>query len=218
MRKQFAVIGLGRFGTSVCSELYKLGHEVLAVDRNEKKVEDAIAFSTRAIIAESTDEKALQSIGINNFSYVIVAIGDHIQASILTTLILKEFEVENVWVKARNHHHHRVLEKIGADRIIHPEHDMGIRIAHSLDSEKVIDYIELSMDHSIVELKASKKISGKTLAGLNIRKKYGCTILGIKTGDKLNISPMPDDEISENDVLIVVGENKDLKRFEKDGI
>ncbi|MFS0785612.1 TrkA family potassium uptake protein [Shouchella sp. 1P09AA] len=215
-KKQFLIIGLGRFGTSVCKELYKHGHDVVAVDEDEEKVEDADGFTNRAIIADTTHEKTLRSLEPDSYDAVIVAIGDHIQESILTTLLLKELGVQKVWVKARNEQHHRVLEKIGADRIIHPELDMGIRIAHSLDSDKVIDYVEISVDHSIVELIATKKIAGKTLAKLNVRKRYKCNILGIKSGKSLTITPMPDDVLNIGDIIIVLGENRDLKKLEAD--
>ncbi|MFN7250585.1 MAG: potassium channel family protein [Anaerobacillus sp.] len=218
MKKQFAVIGLGRFGGSVCKELYQMGHEVLAIDTNEDRVNDFSRFSTHAVVANATDENTLQSLGIRNFEHVVVAIGDNIQASILCTLLLKEMKVKQVWVKAQNQYHHKVVERIGADRIIHPEHDMGIRIAHYLVSEKIIDYIELSPEYSIVELIASRKVSENTIAKLDIRAKYGCTILGIKRGEKVTISPTPDQEIHLNDILIVIGHNNDLKRFEDEGL
>jgi trk system potassium uptake protein len=218
MKKQFAVIGLGRFGGSVCKELYQMGHEVLAIDTNEDRVNDFARFSTHAVVANATDENTLQSLGIRNFEHVVVAIGDNIQASILCTLLLKELKVKQVWVKAQNQYHHKVVERIGADRIIHPEHDMGIRIAHYLVSEKIIDYIELSPEYSIVELIASRKVSENTIAKLDIRAKYGCTILGIKRGEEVIISPTPDQEIYESDILIVIGHNNDLKQFEDEGL
>ncbi len=218
MKKQFAVIGLGRFGSSVCKELYKLGHQVLAIDSKEEKVNEMTRHSTHSAIANGTDEKALQSLGIRNFDYVIVAIGDDIQSSILCTLLLKEFGVENVWVKAQNYYHQRVLEKIGADRIVHPEQDMGIRIAQHLTSEKIVDYIELSADYSIVELIATDKVANKSLIDLDIRAKYGCTILGIKRGEDINIAPTPTDQIERSDILIVIGHKNDLKRFEDEGM
>ncbi|WP_332698677.1 potassium channel family protein [Halalkalibacter lacteus] len=217
-KKQFAVIGLGRFGGSVCKELYKMGHQVLAIDLNETKVNEFTAFSTHAVVANSTDEKALQSLGIRNFEYVIVAIGDNIQSSILTTLVLKEMDVNNVWVKAQNIYHHKVLDKIGADRIIHPEQDMGIRIAQHLASEKIVDYIELSDEYSIVELLATKKIDNRSLIDLHVRAKYGCTILAIKRGEEINVSPLPKDMIYQKDILIVIGHKNDLKRFEEEGM
>ncbi|MBU8906866.1 potassium channel family protein [Desertibacillus haloalkaliphilus] len=218
MKKQFAVIGLGRFGSSICKELYKLGHEVLAIDTNEQKINEITRYATHSVIADGTDEKALQSVGIRNFDYVIVAIGDDIQSSILSTLLLKELGIEQVWVKAQNYYHQRVLEKIGADRIVHPEQDMGMRIAQHLVSEKIIDYIELSEDYSIVEMVATTKVDQETLADLDIRAKYGCTILGIKRGKDINISPLPDDLIHKGDILIVIGHKNDLKRFEDEGL
>ena len=218
MRKQFAVIGLGRFGSSVSRELYQLGHDVLAIDINEEKVNDMIDHATQAVIANATDENALQSLGIRNFEYVIVAIGDDIQTSILCTLVLKELGVPYVWVKAQNEYHHRVLEKIGADRIVHPEQDMGVRLAQHLVSEKIIDYIELSDEYSIVELIASDKVVNRSLAELDVRARFGCTILAIKRGNDINVSPSPDDKIIKNDILIVIGHKDDLKRFEEDGM
>jgi trk system potassium uptake protein TrkA len=217
-KKQFAVIGLGRFGGSVCKELYRMGHQVLAIDNREQKVTEFAQHSTHSVIADSTDEKALQSLGIRNFEYVIVAIGDNIQSSILTTLVLKEMEVENVWVKAQNAYHHKVLEKIGADRIIHPEHDMGIRIAQHLTSEKIVDYIELSDEYSIVELLATNKVHHRSIIDLDVRARFGCTILAVKHEEEINVSPLPDDMIYVNDVLIVIGHKRDLKRFEEEGM
>ncbi|RXI96421.1 TrkA family potassium uptake protein [Anaerobacillus alkaliphilus] len=218
MKKQFAVIGLGRFGGSVCKELYEMGHEVLAIDLNEDKVNDFTRFSTHAVVANATDESTLLSLGIRNFEHVIVAIGDNIQASILCTLLLKELQVKQVWVKAQNQYHHKVVEKIGADRIIHPEHDMGVRIAHYLASEKIIDYIELSPEFSIVELMATQKVSYQTIADLDIRAKYGCTILGLKRGEDVIISPTPDQLIFEKDIIILIGSNNDIKRYQEEGL
>ncbi|WP_216828551.1 potassium channel family protein [Alkalihalobacterium elongatum] len=218
MRKQFAVIGLGRFGGSVCKELYKMGHDVLAIDTNEDKVNEFTNFSTHTVIANATEESTLQSLGIRNFDYVIVAIGENIQSSILCTLLLKEMGVQNVWVKAQNDYHHKVLEKIGADRIVHPEKDMGIRIAQHLVSEKIIDYIELSDEYSIVELLATEKVANRSLIQLDIRAKYGCTILAFKRKEEVIVSPLPDDLIHLNDILIVIGHKNDLKRFEEEGL
>lgn len=218
MKKQFAVIGLGRFGSSVCKELYKLGHEVLAIDMNDDRVNAITKHATHAVIANATDENALNSLGIRNFDNVVVAIGDNIQSSILCTLLLKEMGVSQVWVKAQNHYHHRVLEKIGADRIVHPEKDMGIRIAQHLVSEKIIDYIELSNEYSIVELIASAKVANRSIIDLNIRAIYGCTILAIKRKEDINITPSPNEIIELNDILIVIGHKNDLKRFEEDGL
>ncbi|MBB5172259.1 potassium channel family protein [Texcoconibacillus texcoconensis] len=218
MRKQFAVIGLGRFGSSVCHELNEMNHEVLAIDNDEQKVDKLSKHATQAIVADGTDEKMLKNIGIRNFDHVIIAIGEDIQASILCTLILKEMNIKQVWVKAQNDYHHKVLDKIGADKIFHPEHDMGQRIAEFLTSEKVIDYIDLSEDFSIIEIIATKKVIGKTLAEMDVRAKYGCTILAIKHSKGVNVTPNADETIKEGDLLVVIGHKNDLKRFQRDGI
>jgi trk system potassium uptake protein TrkA len=216
MKKQFAVIGLGRFGGSICKTLVGLGHEVLAIDIDENRVSQFANFVTQAVQLDSTDEVALREIGIRNFDHVIVAIGDNIQASILTTLILKDFDLPYITVKAQNDYHEKVLSKIGATKVVHPERDMGVRIAHNLISENVLDFIELSPDYSLVEIKASQKMVGKTLLQLNIRAKYGCNIMAIKSGDdELNISPLADDLIHPDDILVVIGSNKDISRFEE---
>lgn len=215
VKKQFAVIGLGRFGGSVCKTLSEMGHEVLVIDTDENKVSQFANIVTQAVQLDSTDETGLREIGIRNFDHVIVAIGDNIQASILTTLILKDMEVPYITVKAQNDYHEKVLSKIGATKVIHPERDMGIRIAHNLISENVLEFIELSPDYSLVEIIASEKMVGKSLLELNIRAKYGCNIMAIKTGDDLNISPRAEDVIQRRDILVVIGSNKDISRFEE---
>ncbi|GEL08157.1 potassium channel family protein [Salisediminibacterium halotolerans] len=214
MKKQFAIIGLGRFGSSVCRELHHMGHEVLAIDKNEKKVDALSDVATHTLVADVTDETALQRIGIRNFEHVIVGIGEDIQASILATLHLKDFDVPKVWVKAQNNYHHKVLEKIGADRIFHPEHDMGYRIAEFLTSEKVLDYIDLSSDYSIVEMLATDKINNKSLVELDIRAKYGCTVIAIKKTNKVDVTPNPTEKINKGDILVMIGNKKDLRRFQ----
>ncbi|MFC5712589.1 potassium channel family protein [Thalassorhabdus alkalitolerans] len=214
VKKQFAVIGLGRFGVSVCRELYKLGHDVLAIDVVEDKVSEMVNYSTHSAVADGTDEKSLRSLGVGNFDHVIVAIGDNLQASILCTLLLKDMDIKQVWVKAQNYNHHKVLEKIGADKIIHPEHDMGNRIAQHLISDKVIDSIELSEEYAIVEIGVSNSIHNRSLIDLDIRAKYGVTVLAIRRGKDINISPLAHDKIYKDDILIVIGHKNDLKRFE----
>ena len=156
-RKEFAVIGLGRFGGSICQELSEEGMQVLAIDSDETRVNDYKNIASHAVILDSTDEDSLKDIGISNFEHVIVAIGENIQASILTTVILKELGVKRITVKARNDYHEKILIKIGADRVVHPERDMGKRLAHSLISNNILDFLELSEEHSIVEVKAGRK-------------------------------------------------------------
>ncbi len=217
MKKQFAVIGMGRFGSSVAKSLYQLGFEVLAIDSSEERTQDIVDVVTHAVQADSTDEDALKAIGIRNFDVVVVAIGQDIQSSILTTLILKDLGVETIIVKAQNELHGKVLDKIGADKVIFPERDMGQRVAHHLISPNILDFIELSDDYSIVEIKATPRMIGKSLRDLDIRAKYGCNVMAIKTQQKMNIAPHATDLIQEDDILVVVGENQDLKKFEMAG-
>ncbi|SFE18874.1 trk system potassium uptake protein TrkA [Bacillus sp. OV194] len=218
MDKQFAVIGLGRFGGSICREFAKMGYEVMAVDRDIERVNEYASIATQAVQANSTDEKALSALGIRNFNHVIVSIGEDIQSSILTTLLLKEAGVNKVWVKAQNDYHHKVLEKVGADRIIHPERDMALRVAQLITSEKIIDFIELSNEHSIIEVGVTDKLAGKTLTELDVRAKYGCNIVAIKKNNDILVSPIANVVLKPGDVLVVIGQNKDLNRFENEGV
>jgi len=214
MKKQFAIIGMGRFGSSVAKTLCGLGFEVLAIDGNETRIQEVINIVTHAVQADSTDEEALKGLGIRNFDVVVVAIGQDIQSSILTTLILKDLGVKTIVVKAQNELHGKVLEKIGADRVVYPERDMGIRVAHNLISPNILDHIELSDDYSIVELKVSSPMIGRNLRQLDIRAKYGCNVMGIKSSKGMNIAPRAEDVIKENDILVVVGKNEDIHNFE----
>ncbi|MFD2672229.1 potassium channel family protein [Marinicrinis sediminis] len=214
-KKQFAVIGMGRFGSSVAQTLYKLGFEVLAMDANEDRVQDVINLTTHAVQADSTDEDALKALGIRNFDVVVVAIGQDIQSSILTTLILKDMGVKTLIVKAQNELHGKVLTKIGADKVIFPERDMGQRVAHHLISPNIIDFIELSPEYSIVEIVAGNDMVGKNLRELDIRARYGCNVIALKSSTGyMNISPYAEDIIQANDILVVVGKNEDLQKFE----
>ncbi|ENH97211.1 potassium uptake protein [Gracilibacillus halophilus YIM-C55.5] len=217
MKREFAVIGLGRFGGSICRELSEEGMDVLAIDADEDKIDEFKDIAAHAVIADTTDDKVLKELGIRNIEHVIVAIGDNIQASILTTIMLKELGIKTLTVKAQNDYHEKVLKKIGADYVVHPERDMGRRIAHSIISTNILDHLELSDDHSIVEVKAGKRMDGKTLVDLDIRAQYGCNIVAIKEADEkgINVSPMATQTIEADDILIVIGADKDISRFEK---
>ncbi|WP_053366039.1 potassium channel family protein [Bacillus sp. FJAT-27245] len=215
MKKDFAVIGLGRFGGSICRRLSELGMEVLAMDNNEERVNEYASIASHAILGDSTDEAVLKAIGIRNFDHVIVAIGDNIQASILTTLILKELGVKHVTAKALNDYHEKVLLKIGADVVAHPERDMGIRIANNISTSTVLDYLDLSDEHSIVEIVANERLGGNTIIGLNIRARYGINIVAIKRGNDIIVSPLANEKIWLGDILIVIGADVDIERFRK---
>ncbi|UHA71859.1 potassium channel family protein [Paenibacillus sp. 481] len=213
-KKQYAIIGMGRFGSSVAQSLSKMGFEVLAIDSSEQKIQEIVNMVTHAVSADSTDEEALKALGIRNFDVVVVAIGQDIQASILTTLILKDLGVPKIVVKAQNELHGKVLSKIGADKVVFPERDMGTRVAHNLISPNILDHIELSDDHSIVEMRVASFMIGKNLKELDIRARYGCNVMAIKNNGKMNISPYAEDRLKDGDILVLVGENEHLQKME----
>ena len=212
MKQNFAVIGLGRFGGSICQTLVESGQEVLAIDSNEDRVNEYMNIATHAVVANAQDEMTLRSLGIRNFDHVIVAIGEDIQASILVTLMAKEMGVANVLAKAVNSYHARVLEKIGADMVVHPERDMGIRLAHKLVSKNILDYIDLSNEFSLAEIRVSNpKFYNKTLAELNFRQRFGLTVVAIRRSKtEVIASPAAEEIVQENDNLLVVGNTDDV--------
>jgi len=213
--RQFAVIGLGRFGSSVARTLHEMGYQVLAIDSDEERVRNLIDHSTRCVVADTTDENALRSLGIRNFDVVIVGIGGDIQASILATLLLKELGVAYVVVKAQNELHGKVLYKIGADKVVFPERDMGSRVAHNLVSSNILEYIQLSPDVSIIEIVSSEKFVGKELRQLDLRNRFGVNVIAIKRGGVISITPRADDRMEKDDVMVVIGDTEALKRLEK---
>jgi trk system potassium uptake protein TrkA len=218
MKHQYAVIGLGRFGSSLSKELVKLGYEVLGIDKSEEIIDEMSDELTHAVVADSTDEEVLKSLGIRNFDCAVVAIGDNIQASILTALLLKELGVKTVVAKALSDLHGKVLQKLGVDRIIYPERDMGVRVAHQLVSPNLLDYIELSDEYTIVELTVPKRLSGLTLKELDLRAKYGCSVIAINKKDNVIIAPMANDILNEKDVMVIIGTNKQIEVFESEVI
>lgn len=213
--KQFIIIGIGKFGESIATNLYKMGHDVLAVDIDEERVQYIANKVTHAVQADATEEGTLEALGVKHFDGAVVTIGESVQASILITLLCKELGIRHVLAKAQNELHAKVLYKIGADRVVFPERDMGLRVAHSLVSSSYLDYIELTPDYSIVELKAAKDWQGKSLKDLNIRAKYGINIMAIKQDDKVVVSPAADDTIQRDDVLVVIGKARDINRFQE---
>ncbi len=212
--KQFAVIGLGRFGSSLARTLAGMGYEVLAIDSDENKVEELADTVTHAVQANVLEEAVIRSLGLRNFDVVVVAIGQDIQSNILVTLMLKETGVRKVVAKASSHLHGRVLEKIGADIVVFPERDMGERVARWLVSRNIIDQINLSPDYSLVELTAPDELAGLTLADSDLRSKYGITLLAIRRGDDFIISPESGQRIEGGDILIGIGRNEKMKALE----
>ncbi|WP_426451754.1 potassium channel family protein [Paenibacillus sp. S-38] len=213
-RSQYAVIGLGRFGSSVAKELMKLGYEVLGIDKDEESVEEMADKLTHVVVADATDEEVLRSLGIRNFDCVVVSIGDDIQSSILTAILLKDIGVGTVVAKALSELHGKVLSKIGVDRIIYPERDMGIRVAHQLVSPNLLDYIELSKEYTIAELAVPRCLSGRSLKELDTRARYGCSVVAINKKDGVIIAPTATDTVEEKDIMVIIGTNQQIETFE----
>jgi trk system potassium uptake protein len=213
-KKQYVVIGLGRFGTSVAKTLYSLGHDVLVIDSNEDAIDEIAESVTHAVQMDAIDEGALRSLGIKNFDVAVITIGTDIQSSIMVALLVKELGVKHIIAKAHNELHAKVLYKIGVDRVVLPERDMGVRIAHNLISSNILDFIDLSPDYSIVEIVSPEEWTGKTLRGLNARAKYGINVMAIKRENGINISPGADDYIEPGDVIVAIGGSEELRKLE----
>jgi trk system potassium uptake protein TrkA len=211
---EYAVIGMGRFGRSVAMTLHQLGHQVLAVDKNEEALRAVSDEVTHAVQLDATDAESLRGVGITNFDAVVVAIGDFIEESILTTLLLTELGCEKIVAKAVDDRQGKVLERVGAHLVVYPERDMGVRIAHTLSAPGVLDYLELSPTFAIEELGVPANLSGRSLGYLDLKTQYGVSVLLIRRDSQLMISPPPDTILQAGDVLVVVGENRQLSRLE----
>lgn len=209
--REFVVIGLGRFGSSVARELVHLGHSVLAIDSSEAKVQEISEVVSHAVYADATEEESLRALGIRNFEVAVVAIGENIQASILTTLILKEMGVRMVVVKAASVLHAKVLERIGADRIIFPEREMGVKVAHSLTAPNVLDYMALNNEYGIEEIAVPARLCGKKLKDLDLRSRHGVNVIAVKRDGRLLPAVGADTVFAEGDTAIVAGSTKGLK-------
>lgn len=215
MRKQFAVLGLGRFGSSLAVTLARMGHEVLAVDSSENSVNKLVGRVAKAVQADVHNEETLKSLGLRNFDTVVVAIGQDVQTSILVTVMLKELGVKSIVAKAQNELHGKVLEKVGVDKVVYPERDMGVRVAHCLVSSNILDHIQLSPDYSIAEIKATPKVSGQTLGKLNLRAKLGVNVLAIRRSNDVIVAPGAEATVEEQDVLVVLGSTKAIDNLGK---
>lgn len=218
MKKQYAVIGLGRFGFSIAKTLAENKCEVIAVDKDEERVRKAADYVTLAVQLEAMDEKALRSIGIQNVDIAIVSIGENIEANILVIMLLKEMGVKHIIAKAVTSLHGKVLQNLKVERIIFPERDMAIRVAHSLIRPSILEQLELSPEYSIIEIPAPAVFINKTLKDTGLRSRYGVNLIAIKDTDrsgkeKWNVNPGPADVIREGDLLVIIGLNTDLEKM-----
>ena len=212
--RSFVVIGLGRFGSAVALELYKLGYEVLGVDASEEQVNRVSEHLTHAVVADAREEHALKTLGVRNFDCAVVAAADDLQSSVMITLLLKELNVPYIVAKAQNLLHQRLLYKIGADRVIFPEMDMGLRLAESLVSRSFTELAELSDDYKIIEIACPRQWVGRTLQDIDVRSIYNVNIIAIK-GPRQAINSMPGaaDILSADDTLLALGAKKDLQKL-----
>lgn len=220
-RKQFGVIGLGRFGSAMAMTLTELGHDVIGVDGDESRVQQLADVITHALQIDATDEKALRAAGIQDVDVAVVSIGENIESSLLVVMQLRDLGIGTIVAKAVTPLHGRILEKLGVSRVIFPEREMAIRIAHSLVLPNVIDYIELSRDFSIVEVPAPAAFVGRTLKQLELRPRLGLTLIAIKRQSDdsgavvTNIAPAADETIRPGDILALLGGNEKLSQLDQ---
>lgn len=213
VKKQYAVIGLGRFGTALARELHAEGADVLAIDCDQDKVNDIEPFCTQAICADATDEAVLEKIGIRNLDVVVVCIAGDIESSIFITLTCKQLGVPQVIAKAQNGRHRHVLKKIGADIVIVPEEEMGAKLAANLIKPNMIEIMSLSDNFRMVEIKTPVKWQHKTLIQLNLRNTEKVTIVLIKRGKEIIVTPDAQCELLPEDILVIAGTYTDTKRL-----
>lgn len=213
MARNFAVMGLGTFGSTVAEELQRLGNDVLGVDRNEERVRDMAERISEAVIADVRDREALEELGLKQYDAVLVAIGEDLESNLLCTLALKGLGVGEVWVKALTPSHHHILNRLGADRIIHPEHEIGVHVAYSLNYPFVLDYISLGGDYFVVEMEVGDSLQETPLRDLRLGESYSLRFLALKRGR----APLDQDPseivLARGDRMVLLGHFRDLKRF-----
>lgn len=225
MKRQFAVIGLGRFGYSVAESLVQKGCEVLAIDREEAKIQAISDIATFAVQCDATDERALKAVSTQNVDMAVVSIGENIEASILIVQTLHEMGITSIIAKAVTNIHGKILSNLGVTEVIYPERDAAIRLAHRLVSPKVLDYLELAPGYSVEEVAVPDRLSGMSIKETKIRELHNLNIIGIKKQvnrmikgklkkeDTFNFTPLPSDMIEKGDVLVMIGKEHDLDGF-----
>ena len=213
--KSYVVVGLGRFGSEVARQLRLQGCEVLAMDMSSELVQQVSPDVTHAVVADGRDKEVLKALGVRNFDCGIVAIGDDLAASVLATMNLKELGLSYVVCKAHDDTHRKVLEKLGADKVVIPEKEVADKLARSLTSHNVLDFIELSNDYGIVEINTPKEWIGKSLKELDVRARLGVNIIAIERNDKVSVSPRAEFELAKNDILVVLGDYDSLTMMQE---
>ncbi|MBQ8150927.1 MAG: TrkA family potassium uptake protein [Clostridia bacterium] len=209
--KSFLVFGLGRFGSSLARSLCEQGQQVMAVDTNEENVQNIAPYVTEALQLDATDEAALATLDVSGFDGAVVSIGENVRDSILICVLLKEMGIPHLIAKANDELHAKVLRKIGVDRVVFPERDMGERVAKSIVTPGVLDLMQLDDDFQIVEIRTPEKWAGDTLIGLNVRRKYGISILAVHRNGSYMVSPSADLQLEADDTLLVIGKTEDVE-------
>lgn len=213
-KKQFIVFGLGRFGRSVALTLQEMGLDVLGVDNDENVVQSLAAELAHVVSTDITDERSLRALGTGNFDTAVIAVGD-LGPSLMCTMLCKELGVKQIVVKAIDEHHDKMVRKLGADRVVHSEKDMGRRVAHNLVSNNIVDYIELSDDINLISVKTPASMVGKNLIETNFRKHYQVNVVAIRHEDGVTVNPEPTTVLAQDDELVVIGVAAAIKKFEE---
>lgn len=213
MKKTFGIIGLGRFGFYVAKTLSELGAEVIAVDSEEERVKELSDFVTQTYVLDAMDEKALKESGLSNVDLAIVSIGQNVEANLIVVMILIDIGIKEIIAKAVTPLHGKLLERMGVTRVVYPERDMAIRVAHSLLMKDVLEEIPLTPTHGIFEVKSPERFVGKALKELHLRRKFNLNVLAIRRNNDLKVNPSGDDTILENDVLLLLGDNEGLLKM-----
>lgn len=215
MKKQYVVFGAGRFGKSIAVTLQQLGCEIIVVDKDPEVIQEIADDVSYAICANVDDQEVFRKLGLRNVDGAIIAITEDLEASIVTTMQCSEIGIPRILAKARNELHEKILKNVGAHKIIYPEVEMGRRIAKYLVAENFADWIELSPKYSLVEMEAPRQWCGKNLVELQIREKHNLNVIGIKRGNTVNVKIDPHEQLQDGEILIVVGENEELEKFQK---
>ncbi len=212
-----AIFGLGIFGSNVAKSLFEKNHEVIAVDKRKDLVQKAQEYTTQAIVADCTERELLKNLGLDKVDLAIISLGNNLSASILLVLYLKEVGVEQIIVKAINEDHQKILQLVGATKVVFPERDAAIKLAASVDTPNLVDYLPLSEDYQVIEIVAPQAFKDKTLGELDLRRRYGIQVIAIREGssEQVNILTSAEFRIKENDMLIILGRTEDIEKFKK---
>ncbi len=213
--RSFVILGLSRFGRSVAKTLYQMGQVVLVIDENEELIQNIADYVTYAMVGNVNDENVLKAAGIKDYDAAVVSTGKDLGASILVIQTLKDMGIKYIVAKAQNEMHAKVLNKLGVDRVVFPEQDMGERVARNLVLTNIIDYIELSPEYTIIEIKSPQRWENKTLKKLNVRAKYGIYIIAIKNGLQINVAPDANYIVKSDDILVVIGSNSEIDNLNR---